>query len=56
MEVEDSKDVTTNREDYRRGLGETTGTIHMEEDQIMDKIVVVGQDMILIIEVIMEIV
>ena len=41
-----------NREDFRTGLGQTTtGTMHMEEDQGMDK---VGQAMILIIGVIME--
>ena len=44
-----------NREDFRTGLGQTTtGTIHIEEDQDMDKIIEVGQDMILIIGVITE--
>ena len=38
---------TTNREDFRTSLGQTTtGTIHMEEDQGMDKIIKVGQNMI----------
>ena len=46
-----------NREDFRTGLDETTtGTMHTEEGQGMDKIVKVGQDMILVIEVIMEII
>ena len=36
-----------NREDFRTGLGlRTTGTIHIEEDQGMDKIIEIGQDMI----------
>ena len=39
------------REDFRTGLGQTT---HIEEDQGMDKIIEVGQDMFLIIEVITE--
>ena len=39
------------REDFKTGLGET---IHTEEDQGMDKIIDVGQDMILIIGVIKE--
>ena len=35
-----------NREDFRTGLGQTTiGTIYIEEDQGMDKIIKVGQDM-----------
>ena len=40
-----------NREDFRTGLGQT---IHIKEDQGMDKIIEVGQDMILIIGVITE--
>ena len=46
IEVEDRQDVITNREDSRTGLGQTTYT---EEDQGMDKIIEVGQDMVLII-------
>ena len=38
-------------EDFKTGLGQT---IHTEEDQGMDKFIEVGQDMILIIGVIME--
>ena len=46
-----------NREDFRTGLGQTTtGAIHIEEEQGMDKIIEVGQGMIQIIEVIMEII
>ena len=40
-----------NREDFRIGLGQTT---HTEEGQGMDKIIEVGQDMILIIGVLMD--
>ena len=55
IEVEDRQDATMNREDFRTGFGQTTtGTIPIEEDQCMDKIVKVGQYMIQIIEVIME--
>ena len=44
-----------NREDFRTGLGQTTiGTMHIEEDQGMDKIIEVGPDMILIIGVVTE--
>ena len=47
IEVEDRQGATMNREDFRKGLGQTTtGTIHIEEDQGMDKIIEVGQDMI----------
>ena len=47
IEVEDRQDTTTNREDFRTCLGQTTtGTLHIEEDQGMDKIIKVGQDMI----------
>ena len=36
-----------NREDFRTGLGQTTtGTVHLEEGQGMDKVIEVGQDMI----------
>ena len=45
IEVEDRLDVITNKEDFRRGLGQTT---HTEEDQGMDKIIEVGQDIILL--------
>ena len=40
-----------NREDFRTGLGQMT-----EEDQGMDKIIEVGQDMILITRVVTEII
>ena len=44
-----------NREDFRTGLSQTpTGTILIEEDQGMDKCIEVGEDMILIIGVIIE--
>ena len=46
IEVEDRQDILVNREDFKTGLGQT---IHTEEDQGMDKIIEVGQDMILII-------
>ena len=56
-EVENRQDVIMNREDFRTGLGQTTtGTMHTEEVQCMDKIIEVGQDMILIIEPITEII
>ena len=55
--AEDRQDVIINRENFRTGLGQTTaGTIHTEEGQCMDKIIKVGQDTILIIGVIMEII
>ena len=41
------------REDSRTGLDPTT---HTEDDQGMDKTIEVGQDMILIIEVVMAII
>ena len=53
IEVEDRQDVIMNGEDSRTGLVQTT---HTEEDQGMDKIIEVGQDMILIIGVVMEII
>ena len=53
IEVEDRQDTITNREDFRTGLGQTT---HTEEDQGMDKITEVGQDMILIIGVVTDII
>ena len=53
IEVEDRQDVITNREDFRTGLDQTTCT---EEDQGMDKIIEEGQDMILIIGAVMEII
>ena len=40
------------REDFRTGLDQT---IHTEDDQGMDKTIEVGQDMTLIIEVVMDI-
>ena len=48
--VEDRQDVIMNRGDFRKGLGQTT------TGQGMDKIIKVGQDMILIIDVITEII
>ena len=42
-----------NREDFRTVLGQTT---HTEEDQGIDKITEVGQDTILIIGVVMDII
>ena len=53
IEVEDRLDALTKIEDFKTGLGQT---IHTEEDQGMDKIIEVGQDMILIIWVIKEII
>ena len=41
------------REDFKTGLDQTT---HTENDQGMDKTIEVGQDMILIIEVAMDII
>ena len=41
IEVQDRQDPIVNREDFRAGLGQT---IHIEEDQGMDKIIEVGQD------------
>ena len=41
------------REDFRTGLDQTT---HTEDDQHMDKTIEVGQDMILIIKVVMDII
>ena len=49
--IEDKQDAIMNKEDLRTGSG---WTIHTEEDQGMDKITEVGQDMILIIEVITD--
>ena len=51
IEVEDRQDTIMNREDLRTDLGQTT---HTQEDQNMDKIIEVGQDMILIIEVVTD--
>ena len=57
IEVEDRQDIITNRENFRTGLGQTTtGTMHTEKGQGIDKIIKAGQDMILIIKVIMEII
>ena len=53
IEVEDRQDTIMSREDYRTGLGQRT---HTEEYQGMDKITEVGQDMILITEVITDII
>ena len=50
IEAELRQDAVMNR-DFRTGLGQTT---HTEEDQGMDKIIEVGKDMILIIEVITD--
>ena len=46
-------DLTTIREDFRTGLGQT---VHTEDDQGIDKTIEVGQDMILIIEVVTDII
>ena len=47
IEVEDRQDVTTNKEDFRTGLGQTiTGAMHIQEGHGMDKIIEVGQGMI----------
>ena len=51
IEVEVRQDTIMNKEDFRTGLGQTT---HTEEDQGMDKITEVGQDIILIIGVVMD--
>ena len=53
IEEEDRQDTIINRKDFRTGLGQTK---HAEEDQGMDKITEVGQDMILIIEVVTDII
>ena len=53
IEVEVRLDVTMIREDFKIGLDQTTCT---EDDQDMDKIIEVGQDMILIREVPMGII
>ena len=54
-EVEDRQDAIMNRENFRKGLHETiTGTIHIEEDQGMDRIIKVGQVIIQTKEVITE--
>ena len=53
VEVEDRQDVTMTRKDFRAGLGQT---IHTEEGQSIDKITEVGQDMILIIEEVKDII
>ena len=49
IEAEVRLDATIIREDFKIGLGQTT---HTEDDQGMDKTIEVGQDMILIIEVV----
>ena len=53
IEVEDRQDAITNWEDFRTGIGQTT---HTEGDQGMDKITEVGQDTILIIGVVTDII
>ena len=51
----DRQDAITNREDFRTALGQTKiGTINIEEDQGVAKIIEVSQDMTLIIGVVME--
>ena len=52
-EAEVRLDVTMIREDFKIGYDQT---MHTEDDQGMDKIIEVGQDMILIIEVAMGII
>ena len=45
--VEDKQDAIMNSEVFRTGLGQTVaGSIHLEEDQGMDKIIEVCQGMI----------
>ena len=51
IEAEVRLDATTIREDFRTFLDQTTNTA---DDQGMDKIIEIGQDMILIIEVVMD--
>ena len=53
IEAEVRLDVTMIKENFRRGLGQTN---HTEDDQGMDKTIEVGQDMILIIEVVVDII
>ena len=53
IEAEVRLDVTTIREDFRTGLDQTT---HTEDDQCIGKTIEVGQDMILIIEVVKDII
>ena len=53
IEVVDRPDTIMNREEFRTGLGQIT---HTEEDQGMDKITEVGQDMILIIGLVVDII
>ena len=53
IEEEVRLDVTMIREDFRTGLDQTTCT---EDDQGMDKTIEVGQDMILIVEVVTDII
>ena len=53
IEVEDRQGISRNREDFRTGLGQMT---HTEVDQGMGKITEIGQDMILIIGIVMDII
>ena len=53
IEAEVRLDVIMIKEDFRTGLDQT---MHIEDDQGMDKIIEVGQDMILIIEVVIDII
>ena len=53
IEVEHRQDTIMNREDFRTDLDQTTCT---EEGQGMDKATEVGQDTILIIGVVMDII
>ena len=53
IEAEVRLDTAMIREDFRTGLDRT---MHIEYDQGMDKTTEVGQDMILIIEVVMDII
>ena len=53
IEAEVRLGATMIREDFRTGLDQT---MHTEDDQGMDKTIEVGQDMILIIEVVMDII
>ena len=55
IEVEDKQDTITDSEVFKIDIGQIiVGPIHLEEGQGMEKIIEVGQCMILIIEVITE--
>ena len=55
IEEEDKQNAIMNSEVFKTGLGQTIAeAIHLDEGQGMDKIIEVGQGMILIIGVITE--